>query len=68
VNGKIDTNIVQDGDEVTIEGEAFECPCEEVGKEPKDPSPASCPPKPSSKPIIVLDKKTNKIKILLKRN
>jgi len=69
VNGKEETAQVQDGREVDLEPQSFYCPCEEKSKEPSQPSSASCPSgAPAAAPMIILDKKTNKIKILINKN
>jgi hypothetical protein len=68
VNGKDESAPVTDGTEIEFLPRTFYCPCEETSIEPSDPSSASCPPKPAAKPMIVFDKKTNKIKILLNKD
>lgn len=68
VNGLPESSQVLDGAEIEFMPGSFKCPCEEISIEPSDPSSASCPPKPAAKPILVLDKKTNKIKILINKN
>lgn len=71
VNGERDSTTVTDGEvvEITIDTDKSEknCICTEKKKEPSQKSSAGCPKNPGPRPVVVLDKKTNKIKILINK-
>jgi hypothetical protein len=67
VNGATNEYFADDGETIEVTFEMSPCSCTEQSKEPSSPSDAGCPKEESTKPLIVLDKKTNKIKILINK-
>lgn len=67
INGNPDSYFASDGETIEVELEISPCSCTEAFKEPSQPSEAGCPKEEGAKPLIVLDKKTNKIKIIINK-
>jgi hypothetical protein len=68
INGSEDSYFASDGETIEVKLEIDgNCTCTESSKEPSTPSDVGCPKDETAKPLIILDKKTNKIKILINK-